>query len=296
MEKEPSSEEIIKESLSDTPQTSLPPNQPTSDHAQSIPEVIQQAQIVGIENRVNKAETRMVWLTAAIAFFALCSVVVSVLQWRTMQGQLDEMKSGSTDTHTLAEQAKVQAGAAATLASTAEATLRSTQKSFQIDQRPYLVAEIPQFIELLAAEKKIIANVSFKNIGRTPAIRAVNVGKLFRYLASDAKNETTFVNFMEREFEALRKKLTIGRDGQHASFVRRDVAPGATVFITSEITKPLSAQEIQKLVAGSLVFFYIGIDRYTDSLNETYETEFCYFYFGADPKVWHICSYHNIIK
>ena len=44
----------------------------------------------------------MIWLTAAIAFFALCSVVVGVCQWSAMSGQLREMKSGGVDTGILA--------------------------------------------------------------------------------------------------------------------------------------------------------------------------------------------------
>ncbi len=33
----------------------------------------------------------MIWLTAAIALFALCSVIVGTLQWCAMRGQLEEM-------------------------------------------------------------------------------------------------------------------------------------------------------------------------------------------------------------
>ena len=51
----------------------------------------------------------MIGLTGAIAFFGLCSVIVGVLQWRSMNGQLKEMQRGGTDTHELAVQAKNQA-------------------------------------------------------------------------------------------------------------------------------------------------------------------------------------------
>jgi hypothetical protein len=47
---------------------------------------------------------------------------------------------------------------------------------------------------------------------------------------------------------------------------------------------------------GALNFFYVGIVKYTDAFDGKYETEFCYFYFGSDPKTWHICDSHNIIK
>ena len=60
-----------------------------------------------IEDRIRGAEKWMIWLTAAIAFFGLCAVVVGVLQWNAMKGQLTEMRSGGIDTHTLAETSKL---------------------------------------------------------------------------------------------------------------------------------------------------------------------------------------------
>jgi len=45
----------------------------------------------------------MICLTGAMAFFSLCSIVVGTLQWSSMRGQLKEMRSGSADTHALAE-------------------------------------------------------------------------------------------------------------------------------------------------------------------------------------------------
>jgi len=41
---------------------------------------------------MGRAEKIMAWLTGAIALFALGSVIVGVLQWNVMSGQLDEMK------------------------------------------------------------------------------------------------------------------------------------------------------------------------------------------------------------
>jgi hypothetical protein len=62
-----------------------------------------------LEDRIQGAELWMIRLTAAIAFFALCGVIVSVLQWCAMRGQLTEMRRGGVDTHTLALAAKDQA-------------------------------------------------------------------------------------------------------------------------------------------------------------------------------------------
>src|ERR1035438_3951914 len=41
---------------------------------------------------IRAAEHRMIWLTAAMAFFALCGVVVGILQWITSSGQKSTME------------------------------------------------------------------------------------------------------------------------------------------------------------------------------------------------------------
>jgi hypothetical protein len=58
-----------------------PPEQPRDIRAEKL------------EDRIHRAERWMIWLTAAIAFFGLCSVVVAWLQWCAMQGQLAVMRT-----------------------------------------------------------------------------------------------------------------------------------------------------------------------------------------------------------
>src|SRR5579864_5207572 len=64
--------------------------------------------IQNLGEQLHKAEKWMIWLTGAIAFFGLCTVLVGALQWNAMKGQLKEMKSGGQDTHDLAVAAKKQ--------------------------------------------------------------------------------------------------------------------------------------------------------------------------------------------
>lgn len=87
----------------------------------------------------------MIWLTAAIAFFALCSVIVAILQWRAMKGQWDameqqlaEMRSGSADTRKLAEAASRQAAATETTASAAGMAVDVASKQLVVSQRPWV--------------------------------------------------------------------------------------------------------------------------------------------------------------
>lgn len=78
------------------------PDDPRGQETQAISDQSVQSDIKDIDNRVKRAERWMIWLTGAIALFALGAVVVGVLQWRVMSGQLREMKSGGVDTHNLA--------------------------------------------------------------------------------------------------------------------------------------------------------------------------------------------------
>ncbi len=71
------------------------PNNPLGTAAQSATDNGGKTEIQQLEDRMRRAEKWMIWLTAAIAFFGLCSVVVAFLQWRSSENQ-------GVDTHNLA--------------------------------------------------------------------------------------------------------------------------------------------------------------------------------------------------
>jgi hypothetical protein len=77
--------------------------------------------------------------------------------------------------------------------------------------------------------------------------------------------------------------------------VREDLAPNAAVFSTRELTPPLLQGELPELTTGELTLFLIGITRYSDAYSGSYETQFCYIYYGS-PGIWHNCDAHNFIK
>ena len=204
---------------------------------------------------------------------------------------------------------KKAADAAKSAADTAHDTLTESHKSFVIDQRPYLVvSESPAFINLpLAANKPIQANVTIKNIGRTPAIQEATNIKLFSYHAlPNSKDSTTnaerlknYISSLEAAFTEIRQKNEAARE----TLVRfkdfsagQDVAPGNQFFTTSQEPILLSVPELPLVKTGERTLIYIGITSYTDAYEGSYRTEFCYSYFGADPKVWHICDSHNTIR
>lgn len=89
-----------------------PPNDPPSPPAQSVANNGMEEAVHAIEDRVKRAEWLMIGLTAGIVLLTLGLVIVGILQWSAMSGQLAEMKSGGKDTHALAVAAGRQAEAA----------------------------------------------------------------------------------------------------------------------------------------------------------------------------------------
>src|SRR5260370_34650103 len=86
---------------SETVKAPAPPNNPPSPAAQPISDQNVGTEIKGLADRIRGAEKWMIWLTGAIAFFGFSTVMVGLLQWTSMQGQLREMKTTGDDTHAL---------------------------------------------------------------------------------------------------------------------------------------------------------------------------------------------------
>jgi hypothetical protein len=120
------------------------PESPSPAAAQSVSGHEERSEIQSLKDELRTAEKWMIWLTGAIAFFGLCTVVVGILQWLVMGGQLREIRSGSVDTHALAVSAGKQADATNTLAREAK---RSTDIA-QLQQVPWLGIEQPGTMQI----------------------------------------------------------------------------------------------------------------------------------------------------
>ena len=258
------------------------PNGPHSQTAHPTPAQEMQREVHDIEDRVKWAERWMIGLTFAIAFFGLCSVGVGLLQWNAMSGQLGEMKSGGKDTHDLAvaatgqaQAAAISANAAKSAADTAVKALDDTRTSFALNQRPYLVADIPRFVRSPAVDGQPIAvSVTFKNIGKTPAIKRRTQVDLLRFRATAKSDQITkgierYFKFIEGAFESLSKRAD-DPGGKYGPFAREDVAPGAEPFSTAVNNTPFTAEEVKDLPTGALALAFVGIIRYTDGFQRRY--------------------------
>lgn len=68
-------------------------NDTTGKNAEAVAKRESSGEVKALEDEIRSAEKRMIYLTAAIALFALCGVVVGILQWRVMSGQLGRWRT-----------------------------------------------------------------------------------------------------------------------------------------------------------------------------------------------------------
>lgn len=102
MEDEKGSQPIEQQPQTQGANIPPPENGPTGENAAQVRNQNEDNRIANLEDKMRSAERIMSWLTGAIALFALGSVIVALLQWKVMNGQLKEMHDGGVDTHNLA--------------------------------------------------------------------------------------------------------------------------------------------------------------------------------------------------
>src|SRR5437879_2015190 len=141
------------------------------------------------------------WVEFAQIASNVILAVVGIIALCIYRGQLQEMRKST-------KAAQIAAMAAKSAADTAHATLKSAQKSFEIDQRPYLVTEVPVFSGAgLITEQNITANLTIKNLGRTPARKAATNIKLLPFRPWPKQrphSRERFIKFIESAFADLR--------------------------------------------------------------------------------------------
>ena|SRR5437867_363388 len=196
------------------------------------------AEIQGLETRIKKAEWWMVWLTAAIAFFGLCAVIVGVLQWSAMRGQLGEMKSSGVDTHALAE---------AAIAS----------------NRPWVgIGGIPT---VRKESKRWYIAFSVKNFGPSPALQAVPSSGVENVSTTEEVNKA-----VERHCTDAGKIMTSGQDSSGPSGGQGYMLfPGKSAQL-QPVSVPNNLQNILSFIGCVSYFDQFG-------KRPVHHTRFCYF-------------------
>lgn len=190
--------------------------------------------------------------TAIIAIATVLYTVFAYHQWKTMARQLNE-----TERQTKA--AITSADAAKSAAATAEATLKDSQKSFIVQNRPYINFEVARLIYKPEVGKRLEATCLIRNSGRTPAIS----------VRPDIS--------IEGRTDPLPKAITRLRAKN-----RIDLGAGQSLVIPVPGKGPIRSDSAARIEAGEVVVYVYGFLDYSDLFGCQYTLEFCGFY---DPKV-----------
>ena len=126
-----------------------------------------------LAREIHWVEKATMWSQFGLAVIGVIALFIYHAQLLAMQKQLDEMKSGSVETHALAVAAKIQAIAAASQANTLAKTLESSQ-------RPWVAVDASPGGPLTINRNGVIARVRvhFVNVGHSPAIQVRVAGQL----------------------------------------------------------------------------------------------------------------------
>jgi hypothetical protein len=172
-----------------------------------------------------------------------------------------------------------------------------TRSLFTKDQRPYIVIQDLAFADKPpSAGYPIYANISLRNIGKTPALMIVNNVKLLRYDGSGGDNgRKQWADFLNASFEALESKSKAGTEERRRLGSDQDLAPNEISFTTSNPVI-IPKEDFSQLATNQATLVFIGVITYTDEYEATHVTEFCNYYFGADPRIWHSCDSRNTIR
>ncbi len=229
----------------------------------------------------------MIGVNAAIAFFSLCGiaiaaggVIVAHFQWKTMQGQLEEMKGTGKQTDDLIAQVTEQAKAANRLAEVADASLAESRDHSKRALRPYLLPTIEP--GSLVPGEPIKARYYLVNYGQTPALKTYSITGVFVGRKAMKEAEKWFADQTTQIYETnagppIPPGVPSGRNNEK--------------FIPIPSRRSITAQDIAMIAEQDYSVVIASRHIYRDGFGNTYGTETCHMM----TKTWEAayCPSHN---
>lgn len=230
-------------------------------------------------------------LSAVTLFFLIKYTNYARLQWKEAKRTTD--------------QSVRSADAATTSASTAYEALQDAKNSFQIQNRPYVIVTgnsgTAGFVKGQNTIDMNKVNVTYGNIGKTPAYDAFIFGQfVIERFSKDDPPSRTLITAIEDAFKAIAKDDAniVKYYGEIEKF---DLPPEANApFTTFDLKNgPLSDTDMTALkqTPNTILLLSIGRIHYKAfDRTKSYSTDFCFYYFGTNPLIWHYCPTHNLVR
>jgi hypothetical protein len=153
--------------------------------------------------------------------------------------------------------------------------------------------------------QKLSVNLTFKNIGKTPAVQHLEAFHLLLYRAPQGSQKIKTVavrKFLDGWFVKVRKQCEVAREGltEDTAGHGEDLAPNDTVFSTSQDDISLSKEDFGKMSAAAknpdVVLLVLGVVVYRDVWGISHETDVCRMYAGGIPTIWGHCGAYNVVQ
>jgi hypothetical protein len=179
-----------------------------------------------------------------------------------------------------------QAKAAEESADAAKSQLIQTEKAFMLDQWPYMSESKTELAEPIAADHEIHVNITFKNIGKSPAqdIRIYRDSELIQITGQEGDVRIQ----VEKLFSDARKTI----EPHHY----QTIPPTRDIFTTTQRRLRPTKEQVDAIVSQQLELVVIAGVAYRDIFGGQHETETCQVIVGPELRVWHYCKIHNVMR
>jgi hypothetical protein len=238
------------------------------------------------------------WLIGIQVCVLITGIVVCIIygkqltimrkQFDVMQGQLNEMKSGSADTHELAIQAKnqadrtkdvadralIQANATNALAKEAKRSADLSERTSHLDERAWVGPNAVSPFEIKAGEYFPSITVNVKNSGKTPAINFIS---LTAYRAFERG----------QKFRAIYDPVTATPS---STILQPNMELGLAP--TSNPDRKMTEAHMTAMRNGDIVVYLFGKATYQDIFRQTHHFTFC-MYVEKTLKTMASCNTYN---
>lgn len=264
--------------------------------AEAIPAFIQEYQSNNEEQcrRDRKRYRVEVATLAAVVIYA----GIAALQWSQMI-RANHLTEKAVEAATKSADAAVQSVTAAqSAAKSASDSVRASIESFQVDQRPYLVAGKPVFAEQPSPNRPVLVNMTLTNLGKTEAIRIRHHRALWLVAGGDTPIKTR--DLIDTRFNRTREQIK-----NYPAFARHDISPHADLFTTATLgdaekftnsPNPISGPDFERLKLGTVALLLVGGVLYGDRFGQEHETEYCHYFGGPNFTAWNFCPIHNVTR
>jgi hypothetical protein len=291
------------------------PAKPVKDQSEPIPSTsTKQTQVVPTAHSSNEKENKAgrdnpKWTDVAVAFFTVCLVAVAIWQGHIFNKQWEEMHSGGTDTHALAEAAEAQADAAKAQADETKAQVDKLTESLK--KTDVLIKEATaqaNATNLLAVQAQRSADyaqqaiktsveadrpwVGMSTFNVTNFVEGQTAKIAFNFVNSGKRPASASVTYGTTLVKSLPAFPLFGNRQHSVDFA----LPGSGFGTTLDYEVPRNAFAEWK--RDRLNFFIVAEVVYTDvGTNAAYITHYCAFY---DPskkdQPFPLCTRYNEAK